>query len=108
MKKIIYYIDESSSIRENDMSFELVVTRKIQKAILAGRMNIGNSEYLNIQKKPGGWIKTIEKKFPIFYFLEDAQTYLNAQQVLLKKQMKAVKEHFLGTKLDRYYWHKWL
>lgn len=103
MKKIIYYIDESSSIRENDMSVELVVTRKIQKATLTGRMNIGNSEYLNIQKKPGGWVETIEKKFPIFYSLEDAQAYLNAQQVLLKKQMKSVEEHFLGTKLDRYY-----
>ena len=106
MNKIIYYIDESSNIRQNDTSLELVVTRKIQKAVLVGRMNIGNSEYLNIQKEPGGWIKTIEKKFPIFYSLEDAQTYLNAQQVVLKKQMKAVKEHFLGTKLDRYYWYK--
>ena len=103
MNKIIYYIDESNNIRENDMSFELVVTRNIQKVILAGRMNIGNSEYLNVQKKPGGWIETIEKKFPIFYSLEDAQTYLNAQQVVLNKQMKAIKENFLGTKLDRYH-----
>lgn len=103
MNKIIYYIDESSSIRENDMSVELVVTRNIQKAILVGKMNIGNSEYLNIQKKPGGWIKTIEKKFPIFYSLEDAQAYLSAQQVVLNKQMRAMKENFLGTKLDRYY-----
>ena len=103
MNKIIYYIDESSSIRENDMSVELVVTRKIQKVILAGRINIGNSEYLNIQKKPGGWTKTIEKKFPIFYSLEDAQIYLNAQQVVLNKQMKTMKENFLGTKLDSYY-----
>ena len=103
MNKIIYYIDESSSIRENDMSVELVVTRKIQKVILVDRMNIGNSEYLNIQKKPGGWIKTIEKKFPIFYSLEDAQTYLSAQQVMLNKQMKVMKENFLGTKLDRHY-----
>ena len=103
MNKIIYYIDESSSIRENDMSFELVVTRNIQKVILAGRMDIGNSEYLNIQKKPGGCIKIIEKKFPIFYSLEDAQTYLSAQQVMLNKQMKAMKEHFLETKLDKYY-----
>ena len=96
MNKIIYYIDESSSIRENDMSVELVVTQNIQKAILVGRMNIGNSEYLNIQKKPGGWIETIEKKFPIFYSLEDAQAYLNAQQVMLNKQMRAMKENFLG------------
>ena len=103
MKKIIYYIDESSSIRENHMSVELVVTRKIHKAILVGRMNIGNSEYLNVQKKPGGWIETIEKKFPIFYSLEDAQTYLNAEQVVLNKQVKAVKENFLGTKLDTYH-----
>ena len=103
MNKIIYYIDESSNIRQNDTSFELVVTRKIQKVFLVGRMNIGNSEYLNIQKKPGGWIKTIEKKFPIFYSLEDAQTYLSAQQVMLNKQMKAMKEHFLGAKLDSYY-----
>ena len=103
MNKIIYYIDESNNIRENDMSVELVVTRKIQKAILRGRINIGNSEYLNIQKKPGGWIETIEKKFPIFYSLEDAQTYLSAQQVILNKQMKAMKENFLGTKLDKYY-----
>ena len=89
MNKTIYYIDESNNIRENDTSFELVVTRKIQKATLTGRMNIGNSEYLNIQRTPGGWIKTIEKKFPIFYSLEDAQTYLNAQQVVLNKQVEA-------------------
>ena len=103
MSKIIYYINESSSIRENDMSFKLVVTQNIEKAILASRIKIGNSEYLNIQKNPGGWIKTIEKKFPIFYSLEDAQTYLNAQQIVLNKQMKIIKENFLGTKLDRYH-----